>query len=76
MGRVHIDQDINGPWLLLDMDLVERAIRWTAFQRAELMLAMRDRTGLENPNSASQMKTWLSSLWHQVADAWKKLLQR
>lgn len=67
-----IDQDINDRGVLLDMDLVERAIKVDSLSRAELMLAMRDRTGLENPNSASQMKTWLSSHGIQVETLGKK----
>lgn len=56
----HIDQEINDRGIGLDMDMVQNAIQFDAFSKAALMAAMKDRTALENPNSVSQMKEWLS----------------
>lgn len=55
-----IDQRINDRGVMIDTELVRKAIEMDTVSRAELMLSMRDRTGLENPNSAAQMKKWLA----------------
>ena len=56
----HLDQEINDRGILLDMDVVENAIRIDEQSREELMQRMKDITGLENPNSVAQMKAWLA----------------
>lgn len=56
----HIDQEINDRGIMLDMDVVENAIRFDASSRTALMASMKDKTGLENPNSVQQIKGWLS----------------
>lgn len=56
----HLDQEINDRGILLDMDMVENAIRIDEQSREELMQRMKDITGLENPNSVAQMKAWLA----------------
>ena len=55
-----LDQQINDRGILIDTVLAEQAIAIDARVREELSSRMADRTGLENPNSVSQMKTWLS----------------
>ena len=55
-----LDQEINDRGIRLDMELVRQAIRCDAGSRAELTRLMRELTDLENPNSVSQMKTWLA----------------
>lgn len=57
----HIDQEINDRGIMLDMDVVINAIKFDAFSKARLMGTLKDKTELENPNSVSQMKDWLSS---------------
>ena len=57
----HIDQEINDRGIMLDMTVVENAIRFDAFSKAALIATMKDKTELENPNSVQQMKDWLSS---------------
>lgn len=57
----HLDQEINDRGIMLDMDVVENAIRFDAFSKARLMGTMKDKTELENPNSVAQMKDWLVS---------------
>lgn len=56
----HIDQEINDRGILLDMSVVENAIKFDAFSKTALMASMKDKTALENPNSVTQMKEWLS----------------
>lgn len=57
----HIDQQINDRGIMLDLSVVENAIKFDAFSKATLMATMKDKTELENPNSVQQMKDWLSS---------------
>lgn len=56
----HLDQGINDRGILVDMTLVEQAITIDAKTKESLRSRMSDRTGLENPNSVTQMKDWLS----------------
>lgn len=56
----HIDQEINDRGISVDMELVKQAIRMDELSRGRLLTEMKDRTSLENPNSVSQMKDWLS----------------
>lgn len=56
-----LDQEINDRGILLDMEVVENAIRFDRFSRTALMATMKDKTGLENPNSVQQMKEWLAN---------------
>ncbi len=56
-----LDQEINDRGILLDMDVVNNAIRFDTFSKARLMGTLKDKTELENPNSVMQLKGWLSS---------------
>ncbi len=56
----HLDQEINDRGILLDMHFVEQAIDIDAKTKQYLLKEMRDQTGLENPNSVIQMKSWLA----------------
>ena len=55
-----LDQEINDRGILVDTVLVEQAIKIDGKTKDYLRGRMYDRTGLENPNSVSQMKEWLS----------------
>ena len=57
----HRDQDLNDRGIMLDMTVVQNAIKFDAFSKAALIATMKDKTELENPNSVQQMKEWLSS---------------
>ncbi len=57
----HLDQRINDRGILIDMDLVRQAISMDEMAQNELQNALKKITGLDNPNSVSQMKAWLSS---------------
>ena len=56
----HLDQEINDRGIRVDITLVRQAIRIDEMTRERLTAAMKDITGLENPNSVVQMKEWLS----------------
>ena len=56
----HIDQEINDRGIMLDMDVVENAIAFDERSKSALMIAMKNITNLDNPNSVVQMKQWLS----------------
>ncbi len=60
-NEYHLDQEINDRGILLDMGVVENAIRFDAFSKTALMASMKDKTDLENPNSVVQMKEWLAN---------------
>lgn len=56
----HLDQEINDRGVALDMVLVQKAIDMDSHSRSELTEAIKNLTGLDNPNSVQQMKQWLS----------------
>ena len=56
----HLDQEINDRGIGVDMQLVANAIDIDAKTKQALLQQMQKKTGLENPNSVQQMKTWLS----------------
>lgn len=53
------DQEINDRGVLIDRQLVDAAARFDAEYKAELLREARQLTGLENPNSAAQIKEYL-----------------
>ena len=55
-----IDQRINDRGVLLDMQLVHNAVRANAIVEARLNEEAMKLTGLSNPNSVPQLKTWLA----------------
>ena len=68
----HLDQGINDRGVLIDKNLVGNAIRMDKRAREELIARMKDLTDLENPNSVSQVKTWLSENGLEVDSLGKK----
>ena len=68
----HIDQRINDTGVALDMTLVKQAIAIDGVSGSELSSAIRKLTALENPNSVSQMKDWLSDQGLQTDTLGKK----
>ncbi len=54
------DQEINDRGIDVDMDMVRQAIAMDGRSKSELSAAMKELTGLENPNSVQQMKQWLA----------------
>ncbi len=57
----HLDQEINDRGIRVDMPFVKQAIDIDALSHDRLAEAMKEITGLDNPNSVLQMKTWLAS---------------
>ena len=55
-----LDQQINDRGIMLDRTLVTQAIRCDEQFKKTHMEQARDVTGLENPNSPIQLKTWLA----------------
>lgn len=53
------DQEINDRGIGVDMEMVTQAIAMDERSKEELSAAMKELTGLENPNSVQQMKQWL-----------------
>ena len=68
----HLDQRINDRGICLDMELVRNAIAFDERSRKTLTTAMQDLTNLENPNSVTQMKQWLSDNGLEVDSLGKK----
>lgn len=56
-----LDARINERGVGIDLDLVAAAIEMDDTVKAELSAEMQRLTGLENPNSVAQLKTWLST---------------
>ena len=67
-----IDQEINDRGILLDMTLVENAIRMDEKSHEELTQKMRELTQLDNPSSVQQMKRWLMENGLEVESLGKK----
>lgn len=60
--RLYIaDQRINDRGVLVDMQLVEQAIRMDAAYKGRLNAEAAELSGLDNPNSVAQLKAWLES---------------
>lgn len=59
-NQYHLDQEINDRGIGVDMQFVRNAISIDAQTKHSLLSQMQNSTGLENPNSVSQMKGWLS----------------
>lgn len=56
-----LDARINERGVLVDTDLAEAAIAVDDAFKAEHLAEMQKLTGLDNPNSVAQLKTWLST---------------
>lgn len=56
----HLDQEINDRGIGVDMQLVTNAIDIDAKTKQALLSEMQKKTGLDNPNSVAQMKSWLA----------------
>lgn len=54
-----MDQRINDRGVLIDKQLVEQAIACDLMLSDSMTKKAYELTGLENPNSVSQLKTWL-----------------
>ena len=55
-----IDQEINDRGIRIDRDLVRQALRMDELSRTDLTERLKALTGLENPNSVTQLKEYLA----------------
>ncbi len=68
----HMDQRINDRGVLIDRELVEQAITCDLMQSEEMCKKAYELTGLENPNSVSQLKGWLEDRGIDIPSLGKK----
>ena len=68
----HMDQRINDRGVLIDKKLVEQAITCDMMLSEEMTAKAYELTGLENPNSVSQLKGWLTERGIDVDSLGKK----
>jgi DNA polymerase len=70
-----LDQEINDLGVGLDMDFVQSAIDADIHSRTELMRLMQELTEIDNPNSVTQMKQWLSDNGLETDSLGKKVVE-
>lgn len=68
----HLDQEINDRGILVDLQMVENAITFDERSKATIADEMCGLTDIDNPNSVSQMKSWLSDQGIEVESLGKK----
>lgn len=68
----HLSEEINDRGIMIDRRLVEQAVRIDEQTKASLMEEMRTRTGLDNPNSVTQLKDFLNDNGMEVDSLGKK----
>lgn len=71
----HLDQEINDRGIAIDLELARQAVALDAQSRESLMAALKERTGLENPNSVLQMLDWLEQHGMKTDSLGKKKVQ-
>lgn len=71
----HLDQEINDRGIAIDQKLVRQAVAIDAVSREYLMAALKEKTGLENPNSVVQMIGWLEQHGMRTDSLGKKQVQ-
>lgn len=71
----HLDQEINDRGILVDTELVEQAIAIDTKTKDYLLKHMSKVTGLENPNSVMQIKSWLTEKGIETESLDKKAVQ-
>lgn len=68
----HLDQRVNDRGVQIDRELVEQAITCDLMLSEEMTKRAYELTGLENPNSVSQLKGWLEERGIEVNSLGKK----
>ena len=71
----HLDQEINDRGIAIDLELAKQAVALDAKSRESLVAALKERTGLENPNSVIQMLDWLEQHGLKTDSLGKKNVQ-
>lgn len=54
-----IDQEINDNGILIDLNMVDNAVKFDNIYTDSVMNRAKELTGLQNPNSPAQLKKWL-----------------
>lgn len=70
-----LDQEINDRGIQLDLPFVQNAIRIGGTAKEHLTAKLYGLTGLENPNSVQQMKSWLAQHGLKMDSLGKKEVQ-
>ena len=71
----HLSEQINDRGIMIDRTLVEQAVRIDELTKSDITEKMKERTGLENPNSVIQLKEWLSANGTDAESLGKKDVQ-
>ena len=58
--QYQLDQEINDRGIMIDREMVGKAIELDTLSREKLIKKMKDKTGLDNPNSVQQLKGYLA----------------
>lgn len=67
-----LDQEINDRGIMIDQEMVTQALRIDELSKTDLTDKMQRKTGLENPNSVVQMKSYLLKKGMDVDSLGKK----
>ena len=70
-----LDQEINDRGVLVDMDVVENALRFENISNTRLIEKLKELTDLDNPNSIPQLKSWLETKGIKTESLDKKTIQ-
>ena len=71
-NEYHLDQQINDRGIMIDREMVTQALRIDELSKADLTAQIQKKTGLDNPNSVSQMKDYLMENGMEVDSLGKK----
>lgn len=71
-----LDQLINDRGIPVDPDFVENVIWMSERRKAELLAQMQETTGLDNPNSVSQLLPWLQYEGYPYSDLRKESVEK
>lgn len=72
LALYQLDQEINDRGVLVDLEMVSNAVECDLMYKAHMTARAYALTGLENPNSISQVKDWLSGQGIEVSSLDKK----
>ena len=67
-----LDQEINDRGIMIDQEMVTQALRIDELSKTDLTVRLKRKTGLENPGSVIQMKSYLSKKGMDVDSLGKK----
>ena len=71
-----LDQEINDRGIRVDMEFVKKALALDAISRRELTAELSRLTNISNPNSAAQIRDWLSAHGQEIESLSKKEVRR